>query len=313
MAIPASDAGPGFRIAYAVVFGIILIGGIVRFIQTVRRSAGRVIRLTLFTLVIILGVFQFICSIMYARSITIVHYTPLWISIEVYATYMSIIAYATQNSIIVLLLFLWIELFNSVENGVFVMQRDKARRYAIARNLCVLGIGWLTFLLLFVPLEIYQELSPFYLWFSYIPVGLFIFPILVLAIIRWRRVYIIIIDKEPSRNSHRFMDLTAATLIGLFSFTFSVIFTEASVGNVESDDVVYYLFLSLIPQAVLPTGVLYFFSPYRKKSSSFPETSSESHSKHNDVIEASTTEMSDNLRLSQSSSIKSESISTETP
>jgi len=268
MTLPNAEDGPGFRIAYAVVFGVIFICGIVRFIQTVNVKVGRSVRLTLFGLVIIDGLFVFLSDAIHAKANSIPPISLLWLTLYLDSIYLQLIAYAAQNSIIVLLLFLWIELFSSVEHGVFVYQKDKARKYAIIRNLCVAGIAIISFFLIFIPLIVTHTLSPFIVWFSFVPVALFILPIFFVALFRWRYIFVLMQDslKVSSSNGDRFIDLTKATLIGILTFVFSLIYAAATKGEIATPDVAFDIFISLIPDAMLPFGVIWYFSPSRSKN-----------------------------------------------
>jgi len=265
MTLPNADDGPGFRIAYAIVFGIIFLFGLHGFIKSFQLKIGKLVHLILFGMVTMDGLFLLIGSATRAQAIESPDFqtTPLFLN----GIYLQLAQYGFQNAIIVQLLFMWIELFTSVQYGNFVVQEKMARRYAIVRNLCIIAIWLISFLLLYVPLATTHSLDVLAIWFSFIPVGFFILPILIIAAIRWRSLYVLMKEclKSHTRNGDRFLDITKATICGIITFLFDNIYDAATQGSIESEDVLFYLFLSLIPNAITPIGVIYFFSPMRKR------------------------------------------------
>jgi len=186
----------------------------------------------------------------------------------IYANYWLIdVGYSFENAIIVYLLFMWVEVFVSFKTGNLERQQQISRRYAIARTLIVSFIWLVTFWSLYIALYVDTgngQISTPALWVGTACIGVIILPIIILAAVRWRSLYQQMKHHHQSKARTRFMDLTRASLCGIFSFIMNNIFFGALNTHIVSGDIATYVITSLIPDLQICLAVCWFFSPMRK-------------------------------------------------
>jgi hypothetical protein len=224
------------------------------------------VHISLFLIVTLDGFFEALASGLHAKAVA---ETPLFVKTPIYllSVKLNFLQVACQNTLILQLLFMWIELFQTIQYGNFVEQEKSVRRYAIVRTCCMVGIFTLNFLTLFLPVQINGSVEALYVWITFIPLGCFMVPILVMAIIRWKMLYNVMREclRSHTRNGDRFVDLTKATCFAINSYFWDNFFAGYTQGQIAKPDVVFYIFISLLPNTFLPTAIIWFFTPLRKR------------------------------------------------
>jgi len=267
MTLPLVDASIWFRIVYAVIFTFIFFLGLISFIQSFKLKGGRYVHLSLFFLVTIDGLFEVLASCLHAKAIVGLPKGYQKSYIYVLSNKLNFVQVASQNTLILALLFMWIELFQTIKFGNFVEQEKTVRKYAIARTICMVSIWILNFLTLFLPVQINGVVVPLFVWITFIPLGCFMVPVLIMAIIRWKMLYNVMKDclRSHTRNGDRFIDLTKATCFAINSYFWDNFFAGYTQGVLAAPNVVFYVFVSMIPNTLLPSAIIWYFSPMRKR------------------------------------------------
>jgi len=265
----------GYTITYVITFFILSTLAIISFVQSAFLKVGRTTHLTLFGILIGDTVLIFIGRLCEALSVPYNRASPTgYISGTVGIVsgyYWSLdIAFCFQNSLKVYLLWMWLELFITVKHGNLAEQAKAAKRWAIYRNLAAFAVFVITFFTLVAisvgwvllgSLGFIQTLTA-----SFACSAIFLAPIVILAIIRWRAIYNLMKDTlaTNSKNTERFMDLTKASIIGIFSFLMDNIFYAVLQKGVLNGDLTDYVLLSYIPNTILCFGAFWYFTPMRK-------------------------------------------------
>jgi len=270
--VTSSDTSVGLWITYVIVFFVPLVWSIVNFVQSFKLKNGRITHMILFAMVACTAFCYSIGRVFeadlvpYAKvNIYFVTAPPAILGAE---SWLLSIGYAFQDSIIVYLLFMWVEVFVTYKTGNLEQQTKIARRYAIIRSIIVVIMWNLTFWTIYVAYT-YQganigNVDLTVLWIGTACIGVVILPILILAAYRWKSLYQQITTNVNSRARLRFADLTKASVSAIFSFVMNQIFFGVLNLHLVSGDIATYVLTSLIPDSQILFAVCWFFSPSRK-------------------------------------------------
>jgi len=275
----AADFHIGFRVFYCVSYAPLIFGSIYNIVTSVPNKKNRNVLLTLHVLALLTSLVLMIAQAFLISDLAqfpVSEYGLEYTMTTIYVHYvvLQIMSFAFINTLLVQVLFMWIELFNSVKYGNFVEQAKVQRRYIFIRN----GFSFMVFCLFLIPMEVafFQDPAKFLtsLEIIYGILAVFILPVLVLSVIRWNSLYKIMKTclATSTRNGNKFLDLTKATVLTIIVYILNQLFLSAP-SNINTGSIQFYFFCSWIPNWLMPAIITWYFSPLWQKRHKSPLTS----------------------------------------
>jgi len=270
--IPPASSSLGLWVTYVVLYFLLFFACIFNFVHCFKLKTGRITHLVLFAMAMGDALFGALARAVQCSLVRTAVHDPKYLTVSpvMLSAYGDLIAvgYAFQNSIIVYLVFLWVEVFVNTKAGNLEMQARVARRYTWARSFLVFSIWMITFWTTYAAVTNQAPgsggIDLTLLWIGSAICGVVILPIIIVAGVRWRSLYDKMKDHQGTKTQLRFLDLSKASLCAVFSFFMDNLFFGVLNSDVVEGNIVSYVFLSLIPDLQLIAGVCWFYSPLRK-------------------------------------------------